>query len=220
MIELDNISKAYSRGDVTGTYKSVSFRIGPGEFVVVRGASGSGKSTLVLFRLPRCFLGQLPARRPGVWRITATGRHACATRRSDYSCCLPRTTALENVETPWCTTPEVQASHGCARVGAQPQPLCQRVWRRTATGGHGRTPYQQPPLGGGTDGNLDQKAGEVIGLLCNSRHMKHRSCHHTMTPSPLATRFFAETLAVTDQPHAMESGNESNRNISPSNRTA
>ena len=49
MIEVEGISKTYTRGEdgLVHALKSVSFRIAPGEFVVVRGASGSGKSTLL-----------------------------------------------------------------------------------------------------------------------------------------------------------------------------
>src|SRR6266849_6297504 len=49
MIEAENISKTYPRGDggAVEALKKVSFLIAPGEFVAVRGASGSGKSTLL-----------------------------------------------------------------------------------------------------------------------------------------------------------------------------
>jgi len=48
MIELENIEKAYTRGEVvTQVLTDISFEIGPGEYVAIMGASGTGKSTLM-----------------------------------------------------------------------------------------------------------------------------------------------------------------------------
>jgi len=108
MIEAEDISKTYPRGDggAVEALKKVSFQIAPGEFVAVRGASGSGKSTLLNL------LGCLD--RPSSGRYRLDGEDGA--RYSDKQLSrirnarigfvfqsfnlLPRTTALENVEMP------------------------------------------------------------------------------------------------------------------------
>src|SRR5882672_1379761 len=108
MIEAENISKTYPRGDggAVEALKKVSFLIAPGEFVAVRGASGSGKSTLLNL------LGCLDRPSSGSYRLDGED----VARYSDKQLSrirnarigfvfqsfnlLPRTTALENVEMP------------------------------------------------------------------------------------------------------------------------
>jgi len=108
MIEVEGISKTYTRGErgLVHALKAVSFRVAPGEFVVVRGASGSGKSTLLNI------LGCLDVPTAGSYRLDGED----VARYSDSQLArvrnakigfifqsfnlLPRTTALENVEIP------------------------------------------------------------------------------------------------------------------------
>ena len=108
MIEAEDISKTYARGDggSVEALKKVSFLIAPGEFVAVRGASGSGKSTLLNL------LGCLDRPSSGSYRLDGED----VARYSDKQLShirnarigfvfqsfnlLPRTTALENVEMP------------------------------------------------------------------------------------------------------------------------
>lgn len=108
MIEVDHISKTYqrARGEIVDALKEVSFRITPGEFVVVRGPSGSGKSTLLNI------LGCLDQPTSGSYRLD--GEDVARCRDSQLSRVrnakigfvfqsfnlLARTTALENVEIP------------------------------------------------------------------------------------------------------------------------
>jgi putative ABC transport system ATP-binding protein len=108
MIEAEDISKTYPRGDGGNVLalKNISFQIAPGEFVAVRGASGSGKSTLLNL------LGCLDRPSSGSYRLDGED----VARYSDKQLSrirnarigfvfqsfnlLPRTTALENVEMP------------------------------------------------------------------------------------------------------------------------
>jgi putative ABC transport system ATP-binding protein len=108
MIETENISKSYLRGEA-GTVealKTISFQITPGEFVSVRGASGCGKSTLLNI------LGCLDQPSSGSYRLDGeevakyTDRQLSGIRNAKIGFIfqsfnlLPRTTALENVEIP------------------------------------------------------------------------------------------------------------------------
>jgi putative ABC transport system ATP-binding protein len=108
MIEIENISKSYSRGGngVVAALKEASFTIAPGEFVVVRGASGSGKSTLLNI------LGCLDRPTAGRYRLDGedvsdlNDKQLSHVRNAKIGFIfqsfnlLPRTTALENVEIP------------------------------------------------------------------------------------------------------------------------
>jgi putative ABC transport system ATP-binding protein len=108
MIETENISKTYSRGEA-GTVEAlqaISFQIGPGEFVAVRGASGSGKSTLLNI------VGCLDQPSSGSYRLDGEDvanygdKQLSRIRNAKIGFIfqsfnlLPRTTALENVEIP------------------------------------------------------------------------------------------------------------------------
>jgi putative ABC transport system ATP-binding protein len=108
MIEVENISKSYSRGEagVVAALRHASFTIAPGEFVVVRGASGSGKSTLLNI------LGCLDTPSSGSYRLDGedvsglNDKQLSQVRNAKIGFIfqsfnlLPRTTAVENVEIP------------------------------------------------------------------------------------------------------------------------
>ncbi len=108
MIEVKDISKTYTRGEhgIVQALKSISFRIAPGEFAVVRGASGSGKSTLLNI------LGCLDLPTAGSYRLDGedvarySDKQLARVRNAKIGFIfqsfnlLPRTTALENVEVP------------------------------------------------------------------------------------------------------------------------
>jgi putative ABC transport system ATP-binding protein len=108
MIEVEDISKTYTRGEhgIVQALKSVSFRIAHGEFAVVRGASGSGKSTLLNI------LGCLDLPTEGSYRLDGedvarySDKQLAHVRNAKIGFIfqsfnlLPRTTALENVEVP------------------------------------------------------------------------------------------------------------------------
>lgn len=108
MIEIENISKSYSRGEtgLVAALKEASFMIAPGEFVVVQGASGCGKSTLLNI------LGCLDRPSAGSYRLDCkdvsrlSDKQLSQVRNAKIGFIfqsfnlLPRTTAIENVEVP------------------------------------------------------------------------------------------------------------------------
>ena len=108
MIELDDISKSYPRGEsgTVAALKNASFAISEGEFVVVRGASGSGKSTLLNI------LGCLDRPTAGNYHLDGedvsglNDKQLSRVRNAKIGFIfqsfnlLPRTTAIENVEVP------------------------------------------------------------------------------------------------------------------------
>jgi putative ABC transport system ATP-binding protein len=108
MIDIENISKSYSRGEtgLVTALKEASFVIAPGEFVVVRGASGCGKSTLLNI------LGCLDQPSAGSYRLDGedvsrlSDKQLSQVRNAKIGFIfqsfnlLSRTTAVENVEVP------------------------------------------------------------------------------------------------------------------------
>lgn len=108
MIQVENVSKTYTRSDGSAVkaLKSVSFDISPGEFVAIRGASGSGKSTLLNI------LGCLDWPSSGSYQLGGedvahySDKQLSRIRNAKIGFIfqsfnlLPRTTAIENVEIP------------------------------------------------------------------------------------------------------------------------
>ncbi|MBA3963650.1 MAG: ABC transporter ATP-binding protein [Chthoniobacterales bacterium] len=108
MIEIENITKSYPRGEggVVDALKDASFTIAPGEFVVVRGSSGSGKSTLlnILGCLDQPSSGNYKLEGENVARLDDKALARIRNFRIGFIFqsfnLLPRTTSLENVEIP------------------------------------------------------------------------------------------------------------------------
>ena len=107
MIEIKNITKTYSNGDITFTaLKGVTFTIKDGEFVAVMGPSGSGKSTLMHI------LGALDTPTTGTYLldgkdVSTLSDDQLSDIRKDHIGfvfqafnLLPRTTVMRNVELP------------------------------------------------------------------------------------------------------------------------
>src|ERR1700736_4100520 len=108
MLDITHVSKTYQREDgaPVAALRDVSFRIGTGEFVTVRGTSGSGKSSLLNI------IGCLDTPTSGSYRLDSEDVSGFSDKQRSRMRCrnigfifqsfnlLPRTTALENVETP------------------------------------------------------------------------------------------------------------------------
>ncbi len=107
MIEIQNITKTYSNGDITFTaLKGITFTINDGEFVAIMGPSGSGKSTLMHI------LGALDTPSTGKYLLdhkdvsTLTDDQLADIRKDKIGFVfqafnlLPRTTVMRNVELP------------------------------------------------------------------------------------------------------------------------
>ena len=107
MIEIKNITKTYSNGDIIFTaLHGISFTINDGEFVAIMGPSGSGKSTLMHI------LGALDTPTSGTYfldkkDVSKMSEDELADIRKEKIGfvfqsfnLLPRTTVLKNVELP------------------------------------------------------------------------------------------------------------------------
>ena len=188
MIEVEDISKTYTRGEhgIVQALKSVSFRIAPGEFAVVRGASGSGKSTLLNI------LGCLDLPTAGSYRLDGedvarySDKQLARVRNAKIGFIfqsfnlLPRTTALENVEVPMVygqgAVDRERALGALDRVGLGGRAshfaseLSGGEQQRVAVA---RALINSPALilADEPTGNLDLNAGrEVMGLLSDLNH--------------------------------------------------
>jgi putative ABC transport system ATP-binding protein len=188
MIEVEDISKTYTRGEhgIVQALKSVSFRIAAGEFAVVRGASGSGKSTLLNI------LGCLDLPTAGSYRLDGedvarySDKQLARVRNAKIGFIfqsfnlLPRTTALENVEVPMVygqgAVDRKRALGALDRVGLGGRAshfaseLSGGEQQRVAVA---RALINSPALilADEPTGNLDLNAGrEVMGLLSDLNH--------------------------------------------------
>lgn len=191
MIEVQNISKRYERGDTAvEALKTVTFSIAPGEFVAIRGASGSGKSTLlnVLGCLDQptsghyCLGGEDVAQYSD--RQLSRIRNAKIGFIFQSFNLLPRTTALENVEIPMVYldghVDRRRATAALERVG-----LLKRAnhFATELSGGEqqrvavARALINDPALvlADEPTGNLDESAGREVMQLLDELHREGRT---------------------------------------------
>ena len=192
MIEVSHIARTYTRGDGTPVpaLKDVSFTIGQGEFVTVRGASGSGKSSLlnIIGCLDTPTSGSYRLDGEDVSRYTDLQRSRIRNRKIGFVFqsfnLLPRTTAVENVEIPALYSggrvDRARALAILGRVG-----LAERAehFVTELSGGEqqrvaiARALMNDPPLllADEPTGNLDSASGEAIMALLTELHREGRT---------------------------------------------
>lgn len=192
MIEVDSISKTYARrgNSAVTALRNVTFNIGPGEFVAVRGASGSGKSTLLNI------LGCLDRPTSGHYQLDGedvaqySDKQLSRIRNAKIGFIfqtfnlLPRTTALENVEIPMVYrdghVDRSRAACVLERVGLKARAehfateLSGGEQQRVAVA---RALINDPALilADEPTGNLDQKAGRDVMQLLEELHQEGRT---------------------------------------------
>jgi putative ABC transport system ATP-binding protein len=192
VIELRQVSKTYTRKDgaPVEALKEVSFSIGAGEMVALRGPSGSGKSSLLNI------LGCLDTPTAGSYRLAGEDISRATDRRLSRLRCqrigfifqsfnlLPRTTAVENVELP-------MAYAGRAVDRGRALALLERVglgdrafhYATELSGGEqqrvaiARAVINDPPLilADEPTGNLDSAAGAEVMRLLEELHAEGRT---------------------------------------------
>ncbi|GIK36032.1 MAG: macrolide ABC transporter ATP-binding protein [Gammaproteobacteria bacterium] len=192
MIEVSHLARTYTRGDGTPVpaLRDVSFTIGKGEFVTIRGASGSGKSSLLNI------LGCLDTPTSGSYRLdgedvsgyTDQRRSHIRNRKIGFVFqsfnLLPRTTAAENVEIPALYTGgPVDRERALAILGKVGLGGRAEHYVTELSGGEqqrvaiARALMNDPPLllADEPTGNLDSAAGESVMKLLTELHREGRT---------------------------------------------
>lgn len=192
MIEVSHLARTYTRGDGTPVpaLRDVSFTIGKGEFVTIRGASGSGKSSLLNI------LGCLDTPTSGSYRLdgedvsgyTDQRRSHIRNRKIGFVFqsfnLLPRTTAAENVEIPALYTGgPVDRARALAILGKVGLGGRAEHYVTELSGGEqqrvaiARALMNDPPLllADEPTGNLDSAAGESVMKLLTELHREGRT---------------------------------------------
>lgn len=194
MIELDGIERVYRRGRAAvAALRGVDLRVAEGEWVAIRGASGSGKSSLlhILGCLDRPTAGHYRLQGHDLRGLNDRQLSRLRARRFGFVFqafhLLPRTTALENVETPLLYAGRRNQRDGRqrARAALERVGLGERLrhYPSELSGGEqqrvalARALVNDPALilADEPTGNLDAAAGETVLELLAGLHREGRT---------------------------------------------
>src|SRR5512136_1309505 len=224
VIEIKDVTRTYKVGEVeVNALRGVSFKVYPGEMVAIMGPSGSGKSTLMNI------IGCLDQPSSGMYRLD--GVEVSALKDGQLAeirnkkigfvfqsfNLLPRTTALDNVETPLIYSgtndrrkraKEALETVGLAeRVNHRPNELSGGQQQRVAIA---RALVNNPAiiLADEPTGALDSKTGEEIMSLFQGFHKEQGMTVVLVTHDPDVAAHAQRIIHVRDGKVEREDGKE------------
>ena len=216
IIKIENLKREFIVGEeVVRALRGISFTIGQGEFVTIRGSSGSGKSTLLNI------LGCLDTPTSGEYyldgvSVRTMGKNDRATLRNrkigfifqNYNL-LPKTTSIENVELPLMYNREVSSQERRKRAveALEAVGLGDRLMHKSnqLSGGQmqrvaiARALVNNPVLilADEATGNLDSRTSYEVLVLFQKLHREGKTIIF-VTHNPELSQFSSRTITLRD----------------------